>query len=121
MNKEYSRSLIFRHLDGIVTAPTVASLIKKDIVCYILDQDEVTLSKLTEVFKANEGYLNVALRTLASQGFLDYSVDHENDKIIVSKNCFTQYLQKYSPLYLKAVSFQKEYADIKIRLPKIHL
>lgn len=116
MDKEFSRSLIFRHLDGIVTAPTVASLIKKDVICYIIDKDKVTLAELTETFKANEGYLNVALRALSSQGFIGYSVNNENDEIIISKNNSTQYLQKYSPLYLKAVSFQKKYTDIKNRI-----
>lgn len=116
MNKEFCRSFIFRHLDGIVTTPTVASLVKKDIICYILERDSITLSKLTEIFKANEGYLNVALRTLASQGFLEYKVNNEIDEVTLSKNNVTQFLQKYSPLYLKAVSFQKEYADIKNKI-----
>ncbi|MEY8758816.1 class I SAM-dependent methyltransferase [Chryseobacterium tongliaoense] len=113
MNKEILRSLIFRHLDGIVTAPVVASLVKKDILCFIIDKGKITLTELTQTFKANEGYLNVALRTLASQGFLGYAINKENDEIIVSKNAKTQYLQKYSPLYFKAIAFQKKSANIK--------
>lgn len=113
MNKEVLRSLIFRHLDGIVTAPTVASLIKKDIICYMIDKKEIKLQQLAETFKAHDGYLNVALRTLASQGFLDYTVDHEKDEIVLSVNPNTHYLQKYSPLYLKVISFQKKSVDMR--------
>ncbi|MBB4808217.1 SAM-dependent methyltransferase [Chryseobacterium defluvii] len=113
MNKEILRSLIFRHLDGIVTAPTVTSLVKKDIICYIIDKNEVSLSVLTETFKANDGYLNVALRTLASQGFLDYKVDNAKDEVILSANTHTQYLQKYSPLYFKVIPFQRKSTDIR--------
>lgn len=113
MDKEILRSLIFRHLDGIVTAPIVASLIKREILCYIIDKKSISLSQLTEIFKANEGYLNVALRSLASQGFLEYELNNATDDIIISENSYTRFLQKYSPLYLKVISFQKKSVDIK--------
>lgn len=113
MNKDVLRSLIFMHLDGIVTAPTVVSLIKKDIICYIIDRKQVTLAELVETFKANDGYLNVALRTLASQGFLEYNVNNEKNEINVSENSSTQYLQKYSLLYSKVIPFLKKSVDIK--------
>lgn len=64
MNKEILRSSIFRHLDGIVTAPVAVSLNKKGIIDHILEKERIKLSDLTEQFKANEGYLNVALHTL---------------------------------------------------------
>ncbi|WBV59758.1 class I SAM-dependent methyltransferase [Chryseobacterium camelliae] len=113
MDKEILRSLIFRHLDGIVTAPIVASLIKREILCYIIDKKSISLSELTKIYKANEGYLNVALRSLASQGFLEYELNNTTDNIIISENSHTQFLQKYSPLYLKVISFQKKSVDIK--------
>ncbi|OCK51828.1 polyketide synthase [Chryseobacterium sp. CBo1] len=113
MDKEILRSEIFRHLDGVVTAPIVASLLKKEIITFIIQREEVILSELSENFKANEGYLNVAIRALASQGFLNYEVDNENDVITISANEKTQFLQKYGLLYLKVISFLKLSTDIK--------
>lgn len=113
MDKEILRSEIFRHLDGVVTAPIVASLLKKEIIAFIIQREQIVLSELTDEFKANEGYLNVAVRALASQGFLDYSVDNENNIITISPNTKTQFLQKYSLLYFKVIPFLKHSTDIK--------
>ncbi|UFH31127.1 class I SAM-dependent methyltransferase [Chryseobacterium sp. C-71] len=113
MDKDILRSEIFRHLDGVVTAPIVASLMKKEIINFIIDREKIILSELSDEFKTNEGYLNVAIRTLASQGFLNYGVDNEKDNIIISANNKTQFLQKYSLLYLKVIPFLKHSTNIK--------
>ncbi|MFC7347942.1 class I SAM-dependent methyltransferase [Chryseobacterium zhengzhouense] len=113
MDKEILRSEIFRHLDGVVTAPIVASLLKKEIIAFIIQKEKIFLKELSEEFKANEGYLNVAIRALASQDFLNYEVDNENDTITISVNEKTQFLQKYSLLYFKVISFFKNSTDIK--------
>lgn len=83
-DKAALRSDIFRHLDGLVTAPVAYSLYGKGVLQYLLEHREATLSELTEVFKANEGYLNVALRILASQDFLNYHLDNARDIVHVS-------------------------------------
>jgi hypothetical protein len=75
------RSTIFRHLDGLVTAPVAYSLHKKGVLAYILDKKEVTLNEITAQFKANEGYLNVALRVLCSQGFLNHHINNATEEI----------------------------------------
>jgi hypothetical protein len=80
------RSTIFKHLDGLVTAPVAHVLHEKGVLSYILDKNEVTLTELTEQFKANEGYLNVGLRVLCSQGFLDYHINTTTDQIKFSIN-----------------------------------
>lgn len=81
IDKSVLRSTIFKHLDGLVTAPVAYSLYEKGVLSYILDKKEVTLTELTTQFKANEGYLNVGLRVLCSQGFLDYRISNESDQI----------------------------------------
>ncbi len=85
-DKSQLRSSIFRHLDGLATAPAAVALQKKGVLDFILARQSATLSELTSTFGANEGYLNVALRILASQGFLDYDLDNEKDEITVSVN-----------------------------------
>ena len=75
------REEIFRHLDGIVTAPTAFALHEKGVLAHLLQEKEADLQDLTAKFKANEGYLNVALRVLCSQGWLSQQLDNQKDTI----------------------------------------
>ena len=81
IDKNQLRSTIFKHLDGLATAPVAVALSKKGILDFILQNQEVTLERLVLQFRCNEGYLNVGLRVLCSQGFLDYHVNNETQEI----------------------------------------
>lgn len=107
MDKRELRSSIFRHLDGIATAPVVAALHNKGILKEILNENTDLLA-ISSKFKANEGYLNVALRTLASQGFIDYQVHHLEDRITIKANRNTLFLLDLAPLYSKIIPFLQE-------------
>ncbi|MHA3789492.1 class I SAM-dependent methyltransferase [Flavobacterium hauense] len=85
-DKSQLRSSIFRHLDGLAIAPVAIALQKHSVLEYILNHKHVQLAEFTTAFNANEGYLNVGLRILASQGFLDYIVDNSTQKISISIN-----------------------------------
>lgn len=85
-DKSQLRSSIFRHLDGLAVAPVAIALKNHKVLEYILDKKQIQLTELVSVFKANEGYLNVGLRILASQGFLDYEVDNKTQEITISVN-----------------------------------
>ena len=50
MDKSFLRSLIFRHLDGIVTAPVLSTLASKGILHYIVVNKKTNLSQLSEQF-----------------------------------------------------------------------
>lgn len=78
------RSELFRHLDGIVTIPIAHILHKSGILDFIREQKTTTLATIKSNFNANEGYLNVALRVLASQGWIDYVISKED--ITISTN-----------------------------------
>jgi len=86
IDKSQLRSTIFRHLDGLAVAPVAVALENKGILQYILENKKVSLSDISSRFKSNEGYLNVGLRILGSQGFLDYDVDNASQEIQVSVN-----------------------------------
>jgi len=75
------RSKLFRHLDGIATATTMYALHKKGVLEYLLEHQKVPLKNLTSQFNANEGYLNIGLRILASQGWLIQHIDNTSDTI----------------------------------------
>ncbi|MBF4505321.1 class I SAM-dependent methyltransferase [Flavobacterium sp. JLP] len=80
------RSSIFRHLDGLAVAPVAIALKNQGVLNFILQKKQTQLAELATVFRANEGYLNVGLRILASQGFLDYKVNNSTQEIIISEN-----------------------------------
>lgn len=97
-DKSQLRSSIFRHLDGLAVAPVAIALKNNGVLEFILSKKQVELAELTTVFKANEGYLNVGLRILASQGFLDYEVNNGTQKIVISVNERTE--TAFSMFYL---------------------
>ncbi|MEZ4886254.1 MAG: class I SAM-dependent methyltransferase [Chitinophagales bacterium] len=105
MNKEeinLLRADLFRHLDGIVTAPTAYALHQKGVLEYILQEQKTSLQQLTDTFNANEGYLNIALRVLASQGWLDYEIIG-NDVIQLKVNDSSATAFDLIPLYKDVV------------------
>lgn len=81
MDKKNLRRQLFRHLDGLVTAPIVNVLDKHGVLAHFIEHKTNSLSNLTTIFKANEGYLNVALRALSSQGFLTQQIDNATENI----------------------------------------
>ncbi len=114
LDKEHLRGTIFRHLDGIATATTAFSLHKKGVLDYILENEKVKLSKLTRKFKANEGYLNVGLRILCSQGWLTQHLDNEKDNICYDINENTKKAFGLVPLYEEAVKL----LNYSVKFPK---
>ena len=64
------RSVIFRHLDGVVTSPCVQILHKRGMLPFLLEFDSIFLTELSSKFDANPGYLNVALHVFCAQGWM---------------------------------------------------
>lgn len=107
LNKQTLRGHIFRHLDGIATATSAFTLHKKGVLTYILDQKKVSLDELTAKFKANEGYLNVALRNLSSQGWLIQHLDNKNNTASYEINSLSEHAFQLIPHYEEAVNLLK--------------
>lgn len=84
--KKLLRSDLFRYLDGLGTAPTAYVLYEKGVLDFLLEHGTVNLTEAAKHFKANEGYLNVALRILCSQGWLVQEIDNAQDEISYSVN-----------------------------------
>ena len=119
MDKSFLRSLIFRHLDGIVTAPVLSTLASKGILHYIVVNKKSTLGQLFEQFQTNEGYLNVALRVLASQNMLQYTLNQSTDEVVIEVNKYSERafsnLEIYNDLFqflkLEEVINRKDFSD----------
>ena len=104
--KSELRGILFRHLDGIVTVPTAYSLYKKGVLEYILQNKKASLKELTKEFNANEGYLNVALRVLCSQGWLHQNNDN-NEELIFSVTDKSEIAFALIPLYADVFSLMQ--------------
>ena len=102
--KEQLRGTIFRHLDGIATSTTVFALHKKGVLKYLLEHKKVTLNELVTTFSANEGYLNVALHVICSQGWLIQHLDNAKDTISYEVNDKSQTAFELVPLYEDAIN-----------------
>ncbi len=101
------REEIFRHLDGIAIAPTAFALYEKGVLTYLINKGNVDLNELSDKFNANEGYLNVALRLLCSQAWLEQNIDNKTDKITYSVNENSQKAFNLIPLYKDVVHLLK--------------
>lgn len=116
-DKEHFRSIIFRHLDGIATATTATALNNKNILSYLFDKKKVTLTEITNKFKCNEGYLNVALRILCSQGWLDQEVDNTTNTTTYTTNSKSKKAFQLMPLYedaVKLLSYSVKFPEERI-------
>ncbi len=101
--KSVLRNRLFRHLDGIVIAPTAYTLKLHGVTDYLIENKKVELKDLAKKFKANEGYLNVALRGLCSQGWLIQEVDNQTNSVRYETNKASEIAFKYFYLYKDVV------------------
>ena len=104
--KKILRADLFRHLDGIVTAPSAYTLYEKGVLDFLLKTKETSLTELTKTFQCNEGYFNVALHTLASQGWLNHEIINENE-IQISLNEKSEIAFQLIPIYEDVVKLMQ--------------
>jgi len=91
-------SLLFKHQDGVVISNIINVLANNHLFDYLEKQKKVNLQQLLKAYPFfHKGYLNVSLRSLASQGILHYQVT-PNHIEITTTNKFHKFL-KYIPLY----------------------
>ncbi|WP_243471684.1 class I SAM-dependent methyltransferase [Winogradskyella sp. MH6] len=109
-DKSQLRGIIFRHLDGIATATSAFALHKKQVLDYILEKKSITVKTLSDIFEANEGYLNVALRVLCSQGWLKQDIDNKENTITYAVNEKSESAFHLVHLYEDAVNLLR-YSD----------
>lgn len=102
--KSFLRGKLFRHLDGLVIAPTAHGLKLQGVTDYLLQHKQVSLTELCEVFKANSGYLNVALRGLCSQGWLIQEVYNTTNTVLFKINERTEWAFTHFNLYQEVVN-----------------
>lgn len=75
------RSLLFRHLDGLVMTPVTYVLGQHKVLQHICNEKQVDITELSKKFNANEGYMNVALRMFSSQGWMTQALDNKTNTV----------------------------------------
>jgi hypothetical protein len=101
------RADVFHHLAGIAVAPTVKALTDRGVPQILLDAPaSVSFADLVEQTRANPGYLRVALRLLASSGWLEETtLDSPRAFAYALTASGRAALRVAPPLYEQAVAF----------------
>ncbi len=106
--KKQLRARIFRYLDGIVCVPTAFTLYRHGIFEKLADLKPHPIKDLAAAFKANEGYLNVALRIMCSQGWMSRESIAGDKDIRYSLTPSGKLAIPYLPLYEAVTAFIPE-------------
>lgn len=106
-DKSHLRNQLFQHLDGLVTAPIAYALWEKGVMDFLVSEQSVSLKDLSAQFSSNEGYLNVAMRVLASQGFINFEVNNVSNEVIYSINEKSKIAFDLFPIYKEVVEASK--------------
>ncbi|WP_420571377.1 class I SAM-dependent methyltransferase [Kordia sp.] len=96
--KRAFRSLLFKHQDGIAITAIIAVLEQHQVFDFLATEKTSSVAKILQKFpQFHAGYLNVALRSLASQGILKYSVTPQEVCIETTSkfSAFQQYTTHY--------------------------
>ncbi len=96
---------LFRYLDGFPIAPTITALDRHAIFDLFEEKQTWSLEKIVGRCGGNEGYLQVALRLLCSQGWLVQSVDARQDSIHYTTTRHTACAFEYASAYAEVVQF----------------
>jgi SAM-dependent methyltransferase len=78
------RDRVCRHIDGLAIGSTVAALADRGVLAYLMDRDRVTIGELRARYAANPGFLHVAVRLLADQGWVECSGEFGTDRLDVA-------------------------------------
>ena len=96
--KNAFRKLLFKHQDGLAITASIAAFFNNGIFKFIEDKKQTTLDEILAFFTDfYKGYLNVSLRSLASQGILNYQVFDNEIRVVTTpkyKN-FKKYIKLY--------------------------
>ena len=79
--KRYLRSILFRHLDGIALCGTISALNSQGITTFIQNNPTFSIKDIISKFECNAGYINISLRLLSSQGWLEQNIIEDGDNI----------------------------------------
>lgn len=100
------RAEVFHDLAGIVLAPTVKALADRGVLQLLAADDGVTFEAILRQTRANRGYMRVALRLLASSGWLRQDTDENGQAVSYALTMEGRIAAQLAPaLYSEVTSF----------------
>ena len=99
------RSVLFRHLDGFPIVPTMISLKRHGVLELFENRQTLDLNRIVEHTGGNEGYLQVAMRLLCSQGWLVQNVNSRTDTIKYTSTNRTRHAFQLATVYDEVAAF----------------
>lgn len=100
------RDIVFRHIDGVAVGTTMAALETHGALALIARQRVTRFARLREELGANPGFLHVAIRLLADQGWVTFDGGPGLDRLgIVPTDCGRAVFTGLASGYARAVEF----------------
>ncbi|MFL2558535.1 MAG: class I SAM-dependent methyltransferase [Arenicellales bacterium] len=106
------RSRLFRHLDGFPIAPTMVALKTRGVLDLFSKGGTVSLDDITSQCQGNEGYLQVALRLLCSQGWLVQDINPIKDTVRYTTTNRTAAAFEATKAYEDSIGYLEVAADM---------
>ena len=96
---------LFLHHDGIVVGATLAALGRSGILALLLREGRVAMHEILRACPARPGYLHVALRCLALQGWLEREGEPASDAMVFSVTPRGRHASAAFDVYREAAAF----------------
>jgi hypothetical protein len=96
---------LFLHHDGIVVGATLAALGRSGILALLLREGRLAMHEILRACPARPGYLHVALRCLALQGWLEREGEPASDAMVFSVTARGRHASAAFDVYREAAAF----------------
>jgi len=97
---------VCRHIDGMVIGSTMAALDTRGALAILAESPQTGFGVLRRRLGARAGYLNVAIRLLADQGWVSCAGEPGTDELTVTPTPVGRaVMTEYAPAYPAAVAF----------------
>lgn len=96
------RDRVCRHIDGLAIGSTVAALDDRGVLRHLAERDRTTVGEIRERFGPNPGFLHVALRLLADQGWVECSGRYGTDRLEIAATAAGRSVAGFARAYRRA-------------------
>jgi len=104
-DKDEVRGRIFRHDDGIGVGPPLWALHARGAIPALLARRRMSMKQIVALVGGHRGYLHVAMRLLASQGWVELKGTPATDELAWLPTARGDAAMALAPHYLDAVAF----------------
>jgi hypothetical protein len=107
------RRKLFLHQDGFILTMVVGALQEKALLDMFLDRWALTVGEITRRISINRGYLHVAMRCLAQQGWFTRSGVAGTDELSYKITDIGMAASVFFPVYARVAKFLRKYLPLE--------